>query len=431
MLDLVIANTAEAFAPLLDRSDPGTGRALHERDLAGRALFWGGPETIVVAPEPNDPALVKHAAGLMACDLLEVWHPARSSLGLCADILADPALLVRLSEACERAGDFRVRPYAVTPEFCELSERLGWGDWRDALCAAAELDSKAGFRRIFECSELALPEGTICGSAEDTAAALHAFANRERAAAVKVHNGESGWGLRFFDPMDGRLATHRLCERAVQSLFASESVWAAGPYVVEQYVDCDRTEPGFSPSGEGSVDATGVRFDYLCDQLVNADGEFAGVSIGHEVELSPRAEALRRQTLIVGEALRARSYRGTFDVDFIIDRAGEIFAVECNARITGGTHVIGVARALFGEQWRKRSFVSNDAIRYDADPIPAAQILARLDALLMRRGRDRGIIVSFVSVTRPVLGAIAVGSSREDALSQLQSIEQMLVDNQG
>lgn len=425
MLEIIIANTAEAFANLLDRAGAASDRALHERDLAGRALFWGGREKIIVTPNPIAADLIAQAAELLNAERLEVWVPVAASLRLCADILDDIVLLERLRH--ETAGaPCHVCPYAVTPEFCELSDTLGWGDYRAALRAAVEVDSKAGFRRLFENSALLLPKGRICHDAAQTASGALALLSEGYDVVVKVHNGESGWGLKFIDAQDFQSAELEDVGTAIATLFDSDSVWSEGPYIVEERVRLDRSRDGYSPSGEATVEERGVRFDYACDQVLSAGGAFAGISIDGAMQLSPVAEEVRRQTLIVGELLRSLSYRGTFDVDFVIDAGGRTVAVESNVRLTGGTHVVGAARSIFGEHWREKSFVSDDAISYGPPAITPCEILQRLSPVLLRRGGERGVILSFVSASRPILGAIGVGSSREEAMAQLSWMQDLL-----
>lgn len=417
-MEIVIANTAEAFASLLDRAGADSDRAAHETDLSARALFWGSRDKIVVTPQPIDPLLIRRTARLLGFNRVEVWHPARSTLRLSADILADDRLVARLRDATRTAGSIRARPYAVTPEFCALSERLGWGSWRPAAEAAAEIDSKVGFRRIFSDAHVSLPGGSICHDALSVATAVFALGRQGRGAAIKLHNGESGWGLRFVDAEESQ--TRVGCDALVHSLFSSDPVWDIGPYVVEEVIAVDSTQPGCTPSGEATIDDDGIHFDYLCDQLIDRDGGFLGVCIGAGVEASAARAEVRRQTLLVGEALSARSYRGTYDVDFVLDSAGTPLAVEANVRMTGGSHVIGAARAIFGETWSSRSYVSNDDIRYGHAPRAASDILERIQSLLLEPGDQRGLILSFLSRTRPVMGVIAVGDDRADALDQIQ-----------
>jgi hypothetical protein len=425
LLDIIIANTAEAFANLLDRAGAASDRALHERDLAGRALFWGGREKIIVTPNQIAAEVIAQAAELLDGERLEAWTPAAGSLRLCADILGDHVLLERLRHETA-AAPCRVYPYAITPEFCELSDSLGWGDYRAALRAAEEVDSKAGFRRLFENSALLLPKGRICEDAAETAAGALALLSEGYDVVVKIHNGESGWGLKFIDAHDFISADLNDVSTVIATLFGSDLVWSKGPYIVEERIRFHRFRDGYSPSGEATVEETGVRFDYVCDQILSADGAFAGICIDGAMQLSPIAEEVRRQTLIVGELLRASAYRGTYDVDFVIDTDGRTVAVESNVRLTGGTHVIGAARSIFGERWRDKSFFSDDAISYAPPAITPCEILRRLSPVLLRRGGERGVILSFVSASRPILGAIGVGSSREEAIAQLSWMQELL-----
>ncbi|MEO9228512.1 MAG: hypothetical protein ABI216_06125 [Devosia sp.] len=417
MTEIVIANTAEAFANLLERTPVDPERALHERDLAGRALFWGGHDKVVVASEPIDPHLVAHTARLLRCARLEVWHPSTSTLRLCADILADSSLLKRLLALTEDGAT--LLPYAVTPEFCILSERLDGRDRRQACRAMAEVDSKAGFRRLFEGGRLSMPVGWACASETEVVGRADELIGSGSGAVVKAHDGESGWGMAVLSDRQGSGAEGT--SAVVATLFASDPIWSHGPYIVEEFIHHDRSQPGFSPSGEATVTDDGVVFDFVCDQIIAQDGEFGGVRIGASVESGGHADAVRCATLVVGEELRMRSYRGTFDVDFVVDSEGGPLAVESNVRLTGGTHVHGAARALFGEGWRERAFASNDAVTYGGAPLSARDLMSRLGDLMLRPGGQRGLLFSFVSARRPVAGLIAVGKDHDDASSLLEA----------
>jgi hypothetical protein len=343
-LQIFIANTAEAFATLLERPGVSAERAAHEFDLSGRALLWGGRNKVVITPEPVAPELAAATKHLLGYDRLDLFSPASVSLRLCSDIARDKSLLGRLTDMLTMDPALELIPYAITAEFCELTDRLGLAFDRRAYLAALEIDSKAGFRRVCNGSNVSLPPGEICDDLTMTAAALHALLSSGRAAVVKVHNGESGWGLQAFNQPDGPPPDIEACVAILSQLFATDAVWAESPYIVEEYIDHDRKRPGFSPSGEATVTDAGVQFGYLCDQLIGRDGAFLGVRIGKSVEDSPFATQLTSETLAVGHLLYARAFRGTYDVDFIVDRADRIFAVESNVRLTGGTHVYGAAR---------------------------------------------------------------------------------------
>ena len=67
---------------------------------------------------------------------------------------------------------------------------------------------------------------------------------------------------------------------------------------------------------------------------------YAGGWCGNELYESAFTPAIRRRVLektqAMGDALYRRGYRGTFELDFLIDRdAGEVYLGELNARITG------------------------------------------------------------------------------------------------
>lgn len=55
-------------------------------------------------------------------------------------------------------------------------------------------------------------------------------------------------------------------------------------------------------------------------------------------------------------------YWGVFDIDFVISKKGEVFAIESNTRRTGGTHVWEASKYLLGKNIGQYFIYSNDVL---------------------------------------------------------------------
>lgn len=119
-----------------------------------------------------------------------------------------------------------------------------------------------------------------------------------------------------------------LSQEELERRFPDES----GDYLISRYLphDLDPTVLGVV-AGPEQVYIAGI-----ADQHIVDGNRFVGSAFPSQVSAEQAAE-LRRQTLAAGRALGRSGYRGIFGCDYLIDRDGQVWFLEVNARKQGTT----------------------------------------------------------------------------------------------
>jgi len=442
--DIFIANTAEAFADLLERAVSDNNhqqdRCQQELDLSQRAQFWGGDDKIIITPEPIPDALLEHNSKSVGYkNIINLW-PKQSGLRLCKSIIDDAILTDHLIEIIRTNPGVRLSSYAATDNYTHLLKVLGKrvDKWRatNMPCVAnptnlvETIDSKIGFREIvadlFPRKNLMLPHGFICKTEPDIFKAIFSFLNAGRGFVIKVHNGESGWGVKIVDNDTAQRLKQTKVNEWLRELFESDPVWKFAPYVVEEFIPVDKTIGGGFPSGEGHITDQRFIFDYDCGQEVTNEGSFEGVVINAGILPNSASKNIKIAMEMIGKKFYTNGYRGIFDVDFAAGLDGNLYILESNSRMTGGTHVYNIISYL-GFNGSNAYVLSNDSFRYNAPVQKPDKILALLsDVIYPINHQKRGLILSFISTGRPVIGIIAVGKNREDVRSLIHRAKDCL-----
>lgn len=426
MMDLsMIANTAEAFDALLKKvahTSEGTRRIRHELTLSQRAFFWGGDNKLVITPYPIPPSLLEH--NTRACGYTTVANisPREPTVALSKAVFSDRNVRERLRAEAESNPSLKLSPYAYTEDFLWLlralhKSRISVGaegvPTTYALWTAKYLDSKLGFRLATH-GLLQVPEGFIARNKLEAFSILKWFYSRSRSAVVKVNFGESGWGLwvcRAEEHQSSSTATD-----ALKSVMGSDPVWKDNPLIVEEFIEADVTVAGGSPSVELLISDEGSVITYHCGQVLNKVGEFFGVEIGKgAVPINTKA-SMEQVGSVVGAKYHALGYRGYCDIDFVVSKDGDLYAVETNPRRTGGTHVYDLAKHLFGETWEDQAYlISHDSFRYGDQHFDAPEILEQTRSLLYpRRGKKSGIIITSLNAWDPVMGYVVIAADLKE-----------------
>lgn len=443
--DIYFANTAEAFASLLENETPDKNaqqeRIRHENDLSQRAQFWGEDDKVVVTPEPIPTALLENNSRKLGYNnVINLW-PKESKSRLCVAIANDPILKNEIIEIIRANPNIRISSYAATEEYVDLIKMLQKGgiDFEvtnlphlaNPIGLVQKIGSKNGIREIisdlFPKEGIKLPVGYICKNKDEVLKAISVFLNKNQGFVVKIHNGESGWGVKIMNEEAVRSLDRTHMDTWLEDLFKSDQIWKSAPYVVEEFIQANTTIAGGFPSGEGYVDDRGFTFSYSCGQEVTPQGEFGGITIGESSISHFFNENIETAMNIVGDRLHDIGYMGNFDIDFVAGADGNLYILECNARMTGGTHVHGVISHL-KINFEQGSYVfSNDLYRYGEKVQPSKEVLHPLSSLLYPIHEEkRGVIISFMSSSRPVIGIIVVGKDSDDTRSLTEQVKSSL-----
>lgn len=432
-MEIILSNTAEAFLQILQAAayqPGGLDRMKHETALSQRALFWLSDEKLVLTPTAIPEEVLGHCKRVTGWQHVINWSLVVPELDLCAAVARDSELLNKLASLIRHQTHARLSAYAVTPAYVQLArllEQTGcqFSTLESLSGSSAELqaylDSKAGFRAEMARipNTVSIPEGFVCPTLRSATDAIHQFLGQSRGCVVKSNFGESGWGtLIFHSGQPAPVATDLLAHEA-----AVDSIWNSHPLIVEEYIESAAGSFGHSPSGEAVVTDEGASFTYCCSQIMANQTEFQGVLLGGRMLPDQVQSEVARITNAIGAHYHAIGYRGYFDVDFILRKDERLFALETNARRTGGTHAhdLMLALGLTKGDWLGHS---EDSIKF-AEPISnASDVMNKIKPLLFEPGQNRsGIVPTIIDARSNNFGYVAIGRRYEDVVDLVLSIK--------
>jgi hypothetical protein len=430
MRTVILANTAEAFEQQLrkvSQTQEGMRRIRHELTLSQRAFFWGGDDKIVITPHQIPEALVLHNAALCGYSNVVNYYPAKETVALSKAVLGDKVLLDRLAILVQEDNGISFSPYAITDSYLRLLKTVSRSAGMDVSTEKSNtvsewltryFDSKAGFRaemqKLMAMDRIVLiPEGFVARNISEAMDMAEWFYVQGRSSVIKVNFGESGWGLWILKSKE--YANIEAARRTFRSHISRDPVWRNTLLVVEEFIEPDKEIAGGSPSAELFIGNNGPQVTYCCGQLLDAGTQFFGIEMGKGVFSSRTKNALVRTAMIIGNHYHSLGYRGFCDIDFIVSKGCSLYAIETNPRRTGGTHVYDLAKRLFGDAWEKdRYFLSHDSFRYGNYPIRPEDLLKKMSPLLFPVGGQKGIVITSINLSDPVMGYVIVAMNRQD-----------------
>lgn len=432
---IVIANTVEAFsAPIGYINDPRQreNRIRIENVLSQRAIFWGGDDKIIITPTLTHPELLAVQKKSLGLNNVVNISPEYISHSLCRNIFKDRSFWEMFTTLIQDNKDIQLTAYSYTKELDSLIRMVATRGLdlnvpqrpHGNPSIVEYLDSKSGFRQtLSSLNDVLLPKGYICDDEDEVINRARNFKGRNSSFVIKANEGESGWGLYF--AKDPRTESDEQLTNNLKGTFRRDGIWASRPYVVEEYIKLDQQRGGGAPSTELYLTENSVNINYSCAQLFDKEGEFSGIAMGRGVlddVLQMRMEVMSAR---IGKRYYDLGYRGFFDIDFAISQRNVLYALETNARRTGGTHVFDFARRVFGTEWKNLVFYSNDSFRYASKKLPLHDILERVkDLLFPIDGKKEGLVLSLFDNREPILGYILVGNSS----SSVNHIQSALLD---
>lgn len=416
-MDLVISNVVDAYRENMALIPDPALRAHELLDsfcLAERALLWAGDSKLVVTSLPVPQAQVDYLRQAMGYRALEALAPREPGDSLCDDILRERDLFERIVASLRghhvRLISFVARPqvYAVADALRAEGLAVSTPECPPAgtLSVQAELDSKAGFRRFFSSIQprvpgLRLPEGDVAQDVAEAARLADRLLSRGKGCICKPNNSQGGVGFLKLRPGEVRGSAARR-RGEIRRLLAAAPAMASDVIVVEELIEMDTSAGGGSPSIEMRIPADpgrDVEFMYLCGQLLTADGYFYGADMHANVVQPAQQQALEAAGAAVAREIRALGYVGIFDMDLVVGRDGQIYAVEINTRRTGCTHAHEAAEAVFGPRyWERAAVICNNELAHGGEPFAYEELAAAMADLLFPIGERReGILPAIVS----------------------------------
>lgn len=434
---VAICNISETFYDFLSRAKEVTLRAdlIHgEQYRCDRTLMWLGDPKLVFATFP-----IPHAEDF--CQRYDYpgtkyLAPTNPSPFLSLDIIREPDLLAQLVEYAGEAQSVQLIPYATTPQFFQLVDRLQTdyhltvflpeSPSRDNLWLRDYIDTKAGFRlfvsRWLANADQLLPEGIICQNRQEAAAVAHWFSLNRQNCLVKADRGEDSIGHFVIRPGDFDST------EAIHTVLKSNTFLGDEWVTVEQLLPCSAL---LSPSLELLIPPRGAgepTITYLCGQHFLEFAGAHGIWVSRELYEAAWYPTLAASGLQIAARLQEMGYIGHFDIDTIVDDEGRLFLVEINARRTGGTHVHEFAQYVFGPDYLdKFVLLGNDSI--DSGHIVDYNELMHVigDLLYPIPGQERGIVITVTSALEAhEFGCIAIAESTPQALALHQTLAERI-----
>jgi Pre ATP-grasp domain/ATP-grasp domain len=304
------------------------------------ALLLGGPADHVPLKTAPDEDYLDYLAGLgLPLPTVHVVAGHRPDRTITEDVLADPALLRRLSVLAEENHGLAVHGVSEVEERLAARTGLRLGAPAAAVCKA--VNSKVYSRRVADDIGLRQPAGFGCETLAELRVAFDWV--RPRLAAghpvvVKEAFGVSGKGIAV-------LHSERRLDRLYRMITAK--VERAGEdriaFVVEDWV-AKRCDLNY----QFTVDRAGaVHFDFVKEALTES-----GVHKGHRMPArlpADHVEELAKSAREIGKRLASDGYFGIVGVDAIVDAAGGLYPViEINARNNMSTYQVRLQEMFVG-----------------------------------------------------------------------------------
>jgi hypothetical protein len=291
------------------------------------------------------------------------------------------------------------------------------------------LGSKCGFRQLcgrlsLHASDIRIPKGYVCADITLAAEIVNSGRFMPGGVVVKANNGVGGYGTLVYSPQ--RFGHHLDIKTHLQMNARLMPIFSKGPIIVEAYIEGKRDLQTGSPSIQGLIDPQGRAFvTCLASQIVEPRGRYVGAMLGSGVFSAELRDNLVNIGLEIGHAAASLGYRGIFNIDSVLDRDGNVYCVELNARRTSVKYIIDIAAHLFGPSFESSiSIISNERFQskslVDRCYLDIRQSLAPL--LFPMNGNPRGILISIASSLNhysrmPQLGFLALGDDPEMASS--------------
>lgn len=410
-IDIFVMNMSELlYSSYRHSPDKETIQRIIQSD-ADRVLLYGSHNKIVVTSLPIHQELITDLTRILKYKNAYVSHPAKPTYSLSGDIINGPELSKKILSIVHqlKVQKVNVIPYGTTYEFLQLVEWLKKKLPRVKVsapesCSQEQLflrdyvDQKSGFRDYWSRSraQIKSPEGFVCKNVDQAIKAARYFHSIKKGFLFKHDTGVSGWGIikfRFEKSFNEIL-------KKVDKNLKENPLLKDITIVVEELIDIDIRQLGGSPSLEYSLsqDEKGmgiVKFEYLCEQVVTDKGNFEGIVLSGNLKNSKWSRLLKKSGDKFATLMLKMGYRGVFDIDFVISKKGEVFAIESNTRRTGGTHVWEASKYLLGKNIGQYFIYSNDVLPVKENIKNYLQLKSLLSDLYWGNFRAKeGILIS-------------------------------------
>lgn len=439
---LIISNIAETYYKTYQKSNPEEAGKRIEYDFleAERGIFYTHKPKVVITSIPIDKQFLQDIQKILGYQIINLY-PINPTEVISRDILQDQKLLAEVVKILKNNPGIDIIPYYATPEFFDLLTHFRQKHLKFNTPETVSpknrfirdhYNCKVGFRKLWEKtmdkhSFVKIPHGFIVDNLEEAIDAAWWYFQNKKNFVFKYNRGTSGFGIVFYKYQD--LPKEEETFRVYLKEKHTDRIWFEEDFVVEEFIDIDKSIYGGSPSLEFRTNGK-VTHLYNCLQRLSRNSYFEGVYISKEAEgkLKFDIERVINNCIDFGESLLDQGYKGLFDVDLVIDKKHNIYAVESNLRRTGGTHVHETAVHLFGRNYlNKTAVTSRDNLPISSNIKTYSDLRARIHKLYFDPQKMEGvipIITSFISIGK--IGYMIFGNNLE-RIKQIESELESLV----
>ncbi|OGF99290.1 hypothetical protein A2Y99_00040 [Candidatus Gottesmanbacteria bacterium RBG_13_37_7] len=405
---LIISNLAETYQNTYKKAGGQTVAGSVERDLleAERAVLYEENNKVVVTSVPINLDYLNDLKESFGYSNLLNLYPASPNARLSLDILKDKNLFTQIEIIIKNNPGINIVPYYATEEFFDLLAFLRQKNLKFSTPETVSsrnrfirdhYNCKVGFRKLWEKSAdvhsfVKIPQGFIVDDLTEALDAAWWFYLHKTDFVMKYNRGTSGLGIIFYRCKDlpGKENDFKRYLRKNHR----ERIWFEENFVVEEFIDVDEDFFGGSPSIEFKVNSD-LKHTYNCFQRLDVNAAFKGILISKQLEDESDVDFERAvdNCMDFGSSLEELGYKGIFDIDLVVDKKHNIYAVESNLRRTGGTHVYEAAMKLFGKNFRQKTFVaSNDFLKLSSTIRTYQDFKSRTEKFFFSKATQEGII---------------------------------------
>lgn len=459
-LQVYVSNITEDVSDLIENMLPKQRRhEIRENALTADrdvAMLVGNGEQVLILPVKPDDLFLKHLDEVVRPVKRWILVPSKNTGYTSTDAKNDPKIISKLIKLGEKYR-FRMVSYSASSEFFKLVQHLQSKGLEIVTPEAPESDkrevvdrfgSKTGLRQFYESNAsffgaVMISPGKVCSDHLEAASEAAKIYTRTGGVVLKIPKGHSGVGVMIIKK-NSLPAGLRASRQAILEKLQVQPYWQKFPICVEELIKIDTKIAGGNPNVECLVTDKGeVKFLYYCGMRISGDGTFQGIEIGRNVVPSKLMTQLQKAGKFLGKSYYQAGYRGYFDVDCLVDRAGHLFMSESNVRRTGGTHVYHLATAILGKNCFKQYYILSN--NYFSLPKWSAmvkkypnlkeqgggwtfvQAAALLQPILFDPVHRRGLIIAAANTLQMnKLTYVIIGHHRDDALAIEQKLKKLV-----
>lgn len=282
---------------------------------------------------------------------------------ICSELIKDNRNFRELNNLLKNYDKIIIRSYAATAEFYLLIDRLKKDGFKFSLPESPSYEnswtvnffgSKVGFRQL---GGFPIPRGYICPTKTDAINIATHFFLKNHGVVIKTNKGSEGNGILIYRWEDLPHNIHE-CKLRLQKQLSINSYWDNFPIVVEELINVNKESSGGMPSAEGKILADGrPQVLYICTMRVTDKGAFYGVEINNNILDKKITAQVNNISKYITAAYAKFGYRGHFDIDFLIDKKGQVFANETNTRQNGSSDIAKYAKFIFGPNFADKTYI--------------------------------------------------------------------------